>query len=134
MAKINIRLCTLGTYGGHNNFDTFTEAARPAREVGGVAGEEVDGMDVGDVGDGEQVTPHAAFFVVRRPGRSFVRRLLQLHNQHHNGEERAGTREGWGRRLQRAKAKGVSRLTAEFNWRTWSVRDDMYCKGTSPWG
>ena len=56
---------------------------------------------------------HNAAFVVR-PGRYFVRRLLQLNKLHFKGDERSG---GWGAReryLKREEAKRVSRLTVQF--------------------
>ena len=56
---------------------------------------------------------HHASFVIR-PGRYFVRRLLQLSNLHLSGAERAGGGEAWGKYRKRAEARRVLRLSREF--------------------
>ena len=61
-------------------------------------------------------------FVIR-PGRYFVRRLLQLSNLHLSGAKRAGGREAWGKYREQAEARRVLRLSRKFmadvGWWRW---------------
>ena len=49
-----------------------------------------------------------------RPGRYFVRRLLQLSSLHLSGAERAGGGQAWGKHRKRAEVRRVLRLSREF--------------------
>lgn len=64
---------------------------------------------------------HAAYVI--RPARYLVRRLLQLHNLHLNGSERAGGGESWGRFQKKKEKHRKLRLTPEFmaevRWWRW---------------
>ena len=77
---------------------------------------------------------HAAFVV--RPGRYFVRRLLQLTMPHLNGDDGAGGGGVWGRHRTREEVKKVLRLTAEFmadvGWWRWYVQQEDIMEGRSP--
>ena len=75
---------------------------------------------------------HAAFVI--RPGRYFVRRLLQLAGLHLNGVERAGGGDAWGRERKRAQAKRVLTLDEEFMadvgwWRWYMEREEKEVGG-----
>ena len=79
------------------------------------------GNGAGGVSVSREAAPHASFVI--RPGRHFVRRLLQLSNLHLSGAERAGGGEAWGKYRKRAQARRVLRLSREFmaagGWWRW---------------
>ena len=61
---------------------------------------------------------HAAYVI--RPGRNFVRWLLQLSRLHQNGQERRGG--AWRRGRNKAEAGRVLRPT-KGSWKTWNGGD-----------
>ena len=69
---------------------------------------------------------HAAFVI--RPGRYFVRRLLQLAGLHLNGVERAGGGDAWGRQRKKAQASKRLALSREFmadvGWWRWYLGEE----------
>jgi len=77
---------------------------------------------------------HAAFVI--RPGRYFVRRLLQLTGLHLNGAERAGGGDTWGRQRKKAHSRKVLRLSKEFmadvGWWRWYLGEGREGSGSKP--
>ena len=75
---------------------------------------------------------HYVAYVVR-PGRYFVRRLLQLSTLHLNRQEKREGQGVWGKSRKEAEATKVLRLTEEVmeavEWWRWCLKDGMAVKG-----
>ena len=74
---------------------------------------------------------HVAYVI--RPGRYFVRRLLQLSKLHLNGQEKRGGGGAWGKDRKKAEARRVVYLTEEFmadvEWWRWCLTEGLAGRG-----